>query len=51
MKRVFALLLIPAILCGLLCGCGKQDEEEYVPTGNALLLEGMEPEDLIQEEE
>lgn len=52
MKKKTALLLIAAMLCALFSGCGKSaEEEEYVPTGNAILLEGMEPEDLIQEEE
>ena len=51
MKRFTALLLLISMFCGLFAGCGKEEEEEYVPTGNALLLEGMEPEDLIQEEE
>ena len=51
MKRLIALCLICASLCGLFSGCGNSDPDNYTPTGDAILLEGMEPEDLIQEEE
>ena len=50
MKRFAALALTAALLTGLFCGCSRE-EEPYVPTGDAILLEGMEPEDLMQEEE
>lgn len=51
MKRLTAFVLFLAMLCGALSGCAKDTEDEYVPTGDAILLEGMEPEDLITEEE
>ena len=51
MKQFTALLLIAAILCGLLAGCAKKEEEAYVPTGNALVMEGEEPDDFLEEEE
>lgn len=51
MKRLTAFVLICATICSLFSGCGKQGDDEYIPTGNAILLEGMEPEDLIQQEE
>lgn len=39
MKRITALLLIFGLFCGLLSGCG-QEEKAYVPTGDALFMEG-----------
>lgn len=51
MKKLTALLLITAILCGLFAGCGKKTEEAYVPTGNALVMEGEEPNDFLDREE
>ena len=50
MKRFTALLLIAALLCSLFAGCAKE-EEAYVPTGNALVMEGEEPDDFLEEEE
>ena len=52
MKRYIALMLALCMLLTLLSGCGKSNEETvYVPTGDALLMEGQDPEDLITEEE
>ena len=52
MKKFTVLLLIAAIVCGLFAGCGKKaDEDAYVPTGNALVMEGEEPDDFLEEEE
>ena len=51
MKKLIALLLCLCLLCGCFAGCGKQEEEPYVPTGDAILLEGQDPEDLMVEEE
>lgn len=51
MKKLTALLLCICMICGCFSGCGSKEEEAYVPTGNAILLEGQDPEDLIQEEE
>ena len=52
MKKWTALALILSLLCGLVSGCGSKDTKEaYVPTGDAILLEGQDPEDLIVEEE
>lgn len=50
MKKITALLLVLALGCGLFSGCAKEDEP-YVPTGNALVMEGEEPNDFLQEEE
>lgn len=49
MKKLTALLLVAALLCGLLAGCAKE-EEPYVPTGNALVMDGEEPDDFLEEE-
>ena len=52
MKRFLSLLLALTMLAGLLPGCADHSDEVYVPTGDALLMEGEEPEDLsLQDEE
>ena len=50
MKKITAIFLIAALVCGLFAGCAKEDEP-YVPTGNALVMEGEEPNDFLVEEE
>ena len=50
MKKITALLLILAMLAAMLAGCGSAEEEPYVPTGDALLMEGEDPESLEEEE-
>lgn len=42
MKRIIAILLCAAMLAGL-TGCGNGGEEDYTPTGNALVMEGQDP--------
>lgn len=42
MKQKIALLLCLSLLFSLLSGCGA-DEKAYVPTGDALVMEGEEP--------
>ena len=51
MKRLTALLLCFCLLATGLTGCARKEEEAYVPTGDAILLEGQNPEDLMVEEE
>ena len=51
MKKLTALLLCFCLFCGCFAGCAKEEEEPYVPTGDAILLEGQDPEDFIVEEE
>ncbi|MBQ9168568.1 MAG: hypothetical protein IJX67_09210 [Oscillospiraceae bacterium] len=52
MKKIFSLLLSLALLAGALSGCTNAiDNSGYVPTGDALLMEGQDPEDLMPEEE
>lgn len=43
MKRLLAGILCLSLLCGLCAGCGTKEEEAYVPTGDAILLDGEEP--------
>ena len=50
MKKILALLLVFSLSVGLF-GCGKQEEEAYVPTGGAMLEIGQDPEDLFPTEE
>ena len=42
MKKRIALLLIVSLLFSLLSGCGG-DEKAYIPTGDALVMEGEDP--------
>ena len=51
MKKWISALLALGLICSCLTGCGSQEEEPYVPTGDAILLEGQNPEDLIVQEE
>lgn len=51
MKKRASLLLVLALVLAL-CGCGtKIDNSGYVATGDAILMEGQEPEDIMPEEE
>lgn len=52
MKRLLALLLAVLTIAGSFSGCGREiDNSGYVPTGNAILMEGQDPEDIMPEEE
>ena len=52
MRKFLSLLLVLAMLAGICSGCTKKiDNSGYVPTGDALLMEGQDPEDLMPEEE
>ena len=52
MKKLTAMLLVLVMALGMFSGCSNAiDNSGYVPTGDAILLEGMEPEDLMVEEE
>lgn len=51
MKRIIALLLALTTTVGLFSGCSKKNGDEYVPTGDALLMEGQDPEDLEDDDE
>ena len=52
MKKILALLLAAVMVLSLFSGCAnKIDNSGYIPTGNAILMEGQEPEDILPEEE
>ena len=52
MKKILSLLLALSLLMAMLSGCTKAiDNSAYVPTGDAILLEGQDPEDILPEEE
>ena len=52
MKKFIALLLTLAMALPIFSGCTNAiDNSGYVPTGDALLMEGQDPEDLLAEEE
>ncbi|MBO7251459.1 MAG: hypothetical protein J6V25_02410 [Oscillospiraceae bacterium] len=52
MKRILALLLAAATVMSLFSGCGREiDNSGYVPTGDAILMEGQDPEDIMPEPE
>ncbi len=47
MRKRLSLLLVLSLLLSLFSGCGRDiDNSGYTPTGDAILLEGMEPEDI-----
>lgn len=52
MKRLLSLLLAAALMLPVFSGCSKKiDNSGYVATGNAILMEGQDPEDIMPEEE
>ena len=52
MKKFLSLLLSFALLAGMLSGCSNAiDNSGYVPTGDAILMEGQDPEDIMPPEE
>ena len=52
MKRAISLLLVLAAVLGCFSGCGRStDNTGYEPTGDAILKEGQNPEDILSEEE
>lgn len=52
MKRLLPLVLAIAMMLPVLSGCSKKiDNSGYVATGNAILMEGQDPEDILPEEE
>lgn len=52
MKKFLSLILSLAMLAGMLSGCTNAiDNSGYVPTGDAILMEGQDPEDILPEEE
>ena len=52
MKKILSLVLALSLLAGLMSGCANAiDNSGYIPTGDAILLEGQDPEDIMPEEE
>ena len=52
MKKLLSLMLCLFLLAGLFSGCGRKiDNSAYVPTGDAILMEDQDPEDILPEEE
>ena len=43
MKKIIALLLCLSMLLCAFAGCGNDGDEAYVPTGDALVMEGQDP--------
>ena len=52
MKKRIALLLAVATVLGLFSGCGREiDNSGYIATGDAILMDGQDPEDIMPEKE
>lgn len=51
MKRTISAILCALLIGGLLGGCVQQSDEVYVPTGNALVMEGQDPDSVNPTEE
>ncbi|MBE6921880.1 MAG: ABC transporter substrate-binding protein [Ruminococcaceae bacterium] len=51
MKKITALLLCMALCLGLFSGCGSQSDEPFVPTGDALVMEGQDPDSVGPQKE
>ena len=52
MKRALCLLLALSLLAALLSGCSRSiDNSGYIPTGDAILMEGEEPTEAEEEED
>ena len=53
MRKTIALLLCLMTVLGIFTGCDQPSEEAYVPTGDALVMEGQDPDSVgpqVQEE-
>ncbi len=52
MKRFLAIILAVLLFGNLCSGCTRKiDNSGYVPTGNAIVLDGQDPDDFLDEEE
>ena len=51
MKKITALLLIVSMMLCLLSGCADTGDEPYVPTGDALVMEGQDPDSVGPQKE
>lgn len=51
MKKITALLLCLTLALGLFSGCGEVSDEPHVPTGDALVMEGQDPDSVGPQKE
>ena len=51
MRKITALLLCLALMLCLFSGCGEQSDEPHVPTGDALVMEGQDPDSVGPQKE
>ena len=52
MKKIISVILLLSMTAGIFSGCGRRiDNSAYVATGDAILMEGEEPEEVLNEEE
>ena len=51
MKKTIALLLCLTLVLGLFAGCGAPEDEAHVPTGDALVMEGQDPDSVGPQKE
>ena len=51
MKKITALLLVLTLALGLFAGCDDASDEPYVPTGDALVMEGQDPDSVGPQKE
>ena len=51
MKRITALVLCLTLMASLLAGCDQPSEEPHVPTGDALVMEGQDPDSVGPQKE
>lgn len=51
MKKRIALLLCLSLILGILAGCDQPSDEPYVPTGDALVMEGQDPDSVGPQKE
>lgn len=51
MKKILALLLCLVLTAALFCGCDQESDEPHVPTGDALVMEGQDPDSVGPQKE
>jgi len=51
MKRITVLLLCLSLVLGVFSGCDEQSDEPFVPTGDALVMEGQDPDSVGPQKE
>lgn len=51
MKKILALLLCLTMVMGMFSGCDAESDEPHVPTGDALVMEGQDPDSVGPQKE